>query len=131
MISLGAGEEQGTSGWKEEGPRSLQETLCALPLSLQIILDTKFWTVLSFLMVTASLLFFCLFSFLTQSIDAFRVAPAIFRFPGEMSQSSPRSFPSLARGAQAGLGPVSCFPPCRSFLHPHFSTLLSRFFTPI
>ncbi|XP_009579395.1 PREDICTED: phospholipid-transporting ATPase IK, partial [Fulmarus glacialis] len=46
-----------------------------------IILDTKFWTALSFLMVTASLLLFCLFSFLTQSIDAFRIAPAIFRFP--------------------------------------------------
>lgn len=109
----------------EEGPHSLQETLCALPLSLQIILDTKFWTVLSFLTVTASLLFFCLFSFLTQSIDAFRIAPAIFRFPGETSQGSPWSFPSPARGAQPGLGAKSCFPPCRSSLHHHFSTLLS------
>ncbi|NWQ66844.1 AT8B3 ATPase, partial [Neopipo cinnamomea] len=52
-----------------------------LSVLVEIILDTKFWTVLSFLMVTASLLFFCLFSFLTQSIDAFRIAPAIFCFP--------------------------------------------------
>ncbi|NWT57082.1 AT8B3 ATPase, partial [Erythrocercus mccallii] len=58
--------------------------LCALPallLSPQIVLDTQYWTVLSFLMITASLLLFCLFSFLTQSADAFRIAPAIFRFP--------------------------------------------------
>lgn len=73
----------------EEGPCSLHETLCPLPLSLQFILDTKFWTALSFLMVTASLLLFCFFSFLTQSIDAFRIAPAIFRFPGEMPRGSP------------------------------------------
>ncbi|XP_029821521.1 phospholipid-transporting ATPase IK [Manacus vitellinus] len=52
-----------------------------LSVLVEIVLDTKFWTVLSFLMVTASLLFFCLFSFLTQSIDAFRIAPAIFCFP--------------------------------------------------
>ncbi|NWI60780.1 AT8B3 ATPase, partial [Calyptomena viridis] len=52
-----------------------------LSVLVEIILDTKFWTVLSFLMVTASLLLFCLFSFLTQSIDAFRIAPTIFSFP--------------------------------------------------
>ncbi|NXI84811.1 AT8B3 ATPase, partial [Rhipidura dahli] len=52
-----------------------------LSVLVEIVLDTKHWTVLSFLMVTASLLLFCLFSFLTQSIDAFRIAPAIFRFP--------------------------------------------------
>ncbi|KFQ20450.1 putative phospholipid-transporting ATPase IK, partial [Mesitornis unicolor] len=56
-------------------------TSALLSVLVEIILDTKFWTVLSFLMVTASLLFFCLFSFLTQSIDAFRIAPLIFRFP--------------------------------------------------
>ncbi|NXL48499.1 AT8B3 ATPase, partial [Podilymbus podiceps] len=56
-------------------------TSALLSVLMEIILDTKFWTVLSFLMVTASLLFFCLFSFLTQSIDAFRIAPAIFCFP--------------------------------------------------
>lgn len=55
-------------------------------MSVQIILDTKFWTALSFLMVTASLLLFCLFSFLTQSIDAFRIAPAVFCFPGQVPQ---------------------------------------------
>ncbi|NWV25828.1 AT8B3 ATPase, partial [Origma solitaria] len=52
-----------------------------LSVLVEIVLDTKYWTVLSFLMVTASLLLFCLFSFLTQSVDAFRIAPAIFRFP--------------------------------------------------
>ncbi|NXW82688.1 AT8B3 ATPase, partial [Alopecoenas beccarii] len=56
-------------------------TSALLSVLMEIILDTKFWTLLSFLMVTTSLLFFCLFSFLTQSIDAFRIAPAIFRFP--------------------------------------------------
>ncbi|KFW70637.1 putative phospholipid-transporting ATPase IK, partial [Pygoscelis adeliae] len=56
-------------------------TSALLSVFVEIILDTKFWTVLSFLMVTASLLLFCLFSFLTQSIDAFRIAPAVFRFP--------------------------------------------------
>uniref|UniRef100_A0A663FH21 Phospholipid-transporting ATPase n=1 Tax=Aquila chrysaetos chrysaetos TaxID=223781 RepID=A0A663FH21_AQUCH len=71
---------------------------------LSIILDTKFWTALSFLMVTASLLLFCFFSFLTQSIDAFRIAPAIFRFPGETPRGSPWPFPSPARGPQPGLG---------------------------
>ncbi|NXQ48801.1 AT8B3 ATPase, partial [Catharus fuscescens] len=52
-----------------------------LSVLMEIVLDTQYWTVLSFVMVTASLLLFCLFSFLTQSIDAFRIAPAIFRFP--------------------------------------------------
>ncbi|KAM9265442.1 phospholipid-transporting ATPase IK [Morus bassanus] len=56
-------------------------TSALLSVLMEIILDTKFWTVLSFLMVTASLLLFCLFSFLTQSIDAFRIAPAVFCFP--------------------------------------------------
>uniref|UniRef100_A0A8B9NBF3 P-type phospholipid transporter n=1 Tax=Accipiter nisus TaxID=211598 RepID=A0A8B9NBF3_9AVES len=56
-------------------------TSALLSVLVEFILDTKFWTALSFLMVTASLLLFCFFSFLTQSIDAFRIAPAIFRFP--------------------------------------------------
>ncbi|XP_074384689.1 phospholipid-transporting ATPase IK isoform X3 [Zonotrichia albicollis] len=52
-----------------------------LSVLVEIVLDTQYWTVLSFLMVTASLLLFCLFSFLTQTVDAYRIAPAIFRFP--------------------------------------------------
>ncbi|XP_062484174.1 phospholipid-transporting ATPase IK isoform X3 [Pezoporus occidentalis] len=56
-------------------------TSALLSVLMEIILDTKFWTVLSFAMVAASLLLFCLFSFLTQSIGAFRIAPAIFCFP--------------------------------------------------
>ncbi|NWI62084.1 AT8B3 ATPase, partial [Todus mexicanus] len=55
-------------------------TSALLSVLMEIILDAKFWTVLSFLAIAASLLFFCLFSFLTQSIDAFRTAPAIFSF---------------------------------------------------
>uniref|UniRef100_A0A8B9FYP6 Phospholipid-transporting ATPase n=1 Tax=Amazona collaria TaxID=241587 RepID=A0A8B9FYP6_9PSIT len=58
-------------------------TSALLSVLLEIILDTKFWTVLSFVMVAASLLLFCLFSFMTQSIDAFRIAPAIFCFPAK------------------------------------------------
>ncbi|KAM6039989.1 phospholipid-transporting ATPase IK isoform 3-T3 [Theristicus caerulescens] len=64
-------------------------TSALLSVLMEIILDTKFWTALSFLMVTASLLLFCLFSFLTQSINAFRIAPAIFRFPGAISSLDP------------------------------------------
>ncbi|NXC41274.1 AT8B3 ATPase, partial [Penelope pileata] len=56
-------------------------TSALLSVLVEIILDTKFWTALSFLMVSASLLLFCLFSFLTQSIDAFRIAPTVFSFP--------------------------------------------------
>ncbi|XP_015742260.1 phospholipid-transporting ATPase IK isoform X4 [Coturnix japonica] len=56
-------------------------TSALLSVLVEIILDTKFWTAFSFLIVTASLLLFCLLSFLTQSIDAFRIAPAVFRFP--------------------------------------------------
>ncbi|NXD16949.1 AT8B3 ATPase, partial [Nothocercus nigrocapillus] len=56
-------------------------TSAFLSVIVEIIMDTKFWTALSFLMVTASVLFFCLFSFLTQSFKAFRLAPAVFRFP--------------------------------------------------
>ncbi|NXX10931.1 AT8B3 ATPase, partial [Podargus strigoides] len=56
-------------------------TSALLSVLMEIILDTKFWTALSFLAVTASLLLFCLFSFLTQSINAFRTAPTIFNFP--------------------------------------------------
>lgn len=83
------------------GSPSLHEALCALPLPLQIILDTKHWTALSFLMVTASLLLFCLFSYLTQSIDAFRIAPAIFRFPGGIPQTSLQIVPSWSQGNPA------------------------------
>ncbi|KFO10751.1 putative phospholipid-transporting ATPase IK, partial [Balearica regulorum gibbericeps] len=56
-------------------------TSALLSVLMEIILDTKFWTAVSFLMVTASLLFFCFLSFLTQSIDAFRIAPTVFCFP--------------------------------------------------
>uniref|UniRef100_A0A8C5J7D4 ATPase phospholipid transporting 8B3 n=1 Tax=Junco hyemalis TaxID=40217 RepID=A0A8C5J7D4_JUNHY len=77
---------------------SVTVALSAL-LSVLIVLDTQYWTVLSFLMVTASLLLFCLFSFLTQTVDAYRIAPAIFRFPGEVPWVIPAAlpFPGLGR----------------------------------
>nr|XP_025966960.1 phospholipid-transporting ATPase IK [Dromaius novaehollandiae] len=52
-----------------------------LSVIVEIVMDIKFWTALSFLVVTTSVLFFCLFSFLTQSINAFKIAPAVFCFP--------------------------------------------------
>uniref|UniRef100_A0A8C3GWF6 Phospholipid-transporting ATPase n=1 Tax=Corvus moneduloides TaxID=1196302 RepID=A0A8C3GWF6_CORMO len=91
-VALWAFEDHvGTKAVGDYESFSVTVALSAL-LSVLIVLDTKYWTVLSFLMVTASLLLYCLFSFLTQSVDAFRIAPAIFRFPGEVPQGS---FPSL------------------------------------
>lgn len=98
------------SGQMEESPHTLHELLCVLSLSLQIILDTKFWTAVSLLMVTASLLFFCFLSFLTQSIDAFRIAPTVFCFPGEMPWGSPWSFPSWSQGSPAWAWCYQLFP---------------------
>ncbi|XP_074979296.1 phospholipid-transporting ATPase IK [Caretta caretta] len=56
-------------------------TSAFLSVLAEIIMDIKFWTILSFLTVAGSLLFFCLFSFLTQNFMVFREAPTIFRFP--------------------------------------------------
>ncbi|XP_050766754.1 phospholipid-transporting ATPase IK [Gymnogyps californianus] len=87
-----------------------------LSVLVEIILDTKFWTALSFLMVTASLLLFCLFSFLTQSIDAFRIAPAVFHFPGAISSLDP-STPSWVGAVPRQLFPLSS-PPSLLKHHP-------------
>ncbi|TFK02123.1 A disintegrin and metalloproteinase with thrombospondin motifs 10 [Platysternon megacephalum] len=56
-------------------------TSAFLSVIAEIIMDIKFWTILTFLTIAGSLLFFCLFSFLTQNFPAFREAPTIFRFP--------------------------------------------------
>ncbi|XP_063259194.1 phospholipid-transporting ATPase IK isoform X1 [Prinia subflava] len=82
-IALWAFEDRvGTKAVGDYESFSVTVALSALlSVLVEIVLDTQYWTVLSFLMVTASLLLFCLFSFLTQSADAFRIAPAIFRFP--------------------------------------------------
>ncbi|NXS84646.1 AT8B3 ATPase, partial [Erpornis zantholeuca] len=82
-IALWAFEDRvGTKAVGDYESFSVTVALSALlSVLVEIVLDTKYWTVLSFLMVTASLLLFCLFSFLTQSVDAFRIAPAIFHFP--------------------------------------------------
>ncbi|XP_067410365.1 phospholipid-transporting ATPase IK [Emydura macquarii macquarii] len=57
-------------------------TSAFLSVIAEIIMDIKFWTILSFLAIAGSLLFFCLLSFFTQNFHAFRAAPSIFRFPG-------------------------------------------------
>ncbi|NWT92349.1 AT8B3 ATPase, partial [Urocynchramus pylzowi] len=82
-ITLWAFEDHvGTKAMGDYESFSVTVALSALlSVLVEIVLDTQYWTVLSFLMVTASLLLFCLFSFLTQSVDAYRIAPAIFRFP--------------------------------------------------
>ncbi|XP_065278397.1 phospholipid-transporting ATPase IK [Emys orbicularis] len=56
-------------------------TSAFLSVIAEIIMDIKFWTILTFLTISGSLLFFCLFSFLTQNFPAFREAPSVFRFP--------------------------------------------------
>ncbi|XP_034611486.1 phospholipid-transporting ATPase IK [Trachemys scripta elegans] len=56
-------------------------TSAFLSVIVEIIMDIKFWTILTFLTVSCSFLFFCFFSFLTQNFPAFREAPTIFRFP--------------------------------------------------
>ncbi|XP_006275680.3 phospholipid-transporting ATPase IK [Alligator mississippiensis] len=56
-------------------------TSALLSVIVEVILDIKFWTVLSFLTVAGSLLLFCVFSYLTQNFQAFKEAPSIFRFP--------------------------------------------------
>ncbi|XP_024060524.1 phospholipid-transporting ATPase IK [Terrapene carolina triunguis] len=56
-------------------------TSAFLSVIAEIIMDIKFWTILTFLTISGSLLFFCLFSFLTQNFPAFREAPTVFRFP--------------------------------------------------
>ncbi|XP_007489354.2 phospholipid-transporting ATPase IK isoform X1 [Monodelphis domestica] len=46
----------------------------------EIIIDIKFWTILSFLAVSSSVILYSLMSFLTQNFSAFHMAPTIFRF---------------------------------------------------
>ncbi|XP_074834231.1 phospholipid-transporting ATPase IK [Carettochelys insculpta] len=56
-------------------------TSAFLSVIAEIILDIKFWTVLSFLTIAVSFLFFCIFSLFTQNFFVFRKDPVLFRFP--------------------------------------------------
>uniref|UniRef100_A0A8C4WMW5 P-type ATPase C-terminal domain-containing protein n=1 Tax=Gopherus evgoodei TaxID=1825980 RepID=A0A8C4WMW5_9SAUR len=64
-------------------------TSAFLSVVAEIIMDIKFWTILTFLTIAGSLIFFCLFSFLTQNFPAFREAPTIFRFLGKAPPRDP------------------------------------------
>nr|XP_032654890.1 phospholipid-transporting ATPase IK [Chelonoidis abingdonii] len=55
-------------------------TSAFLSVVAEIMMDIKYWTILTFLTIAGSLIFFCLFSFFTQNFLAFREAPTIFRF---------------------------------------------------
>ncbi|XP_044541284.1 phospholipid-transporting ATPase IK [Gracilinanus agilis] len=55
-------------------------TSALLSVIAEIIMDIKFWTILSVLAVSSSVILYSLMSFLTQNFSAFRVAPTIFRF---------------------------------------------------
>ncbi|XP_031803995.1 phospholipid-transporting ATPase IK isoform X2 [Sarcophilus harrisii] len=56
-------------------------TSALLSVIAEIAMQIKFWTILSIVAVSSSVVLYCLMSFLTQNFTAFRVAPTIFRFP--------------------------------------------------
>ncbi|XP_077778143.1 phospholipid-transporting ATPase IK [Podarcis muralis] len=45
------------------------------------MMEVKFWTVLSVLAILISIGFYCLFSYITQSFQAFKTSPVAFQFP--------------------------------------------------
>ncbi|KAJ6655156.1 hypothetical protein lerEdw1_005634, partial [Lerista edwardsae] len=56
-------------------------TAAILTVLVEIIIDMKFWTVFNFLAIVISLAFYCLFSYITQSFQAFKGTPNTFQFP--------------------------------------------------
>ncbi|XP_043846327.1 phospholipid-transporting ATPase IK [Dromiciops gliroides] len=56
-------------------------TSALLSVIAEIIMDIKFWTILSILAVSSSVVLYSILSFFTQNLTAFRAAPTIFRFP--------------------------------------------------
>ncbi|XP_060089107.1 phospholipid-transporting ATPase IK-like [Heteronotia binoei] len=56
-------------------------TSAILTVTVEVMLEVKFWTVFSVSAVVLSLVLYCLFSYLTQSPQAYQVAPKVFRFP--------------------------------------------------
>ncbi|XP_038627193.1 phospholipid-transporting ATPase IK [Tachyglossus aculeatus] len=55
-------------------------TSALLSVIVEIMMDIKFWTLLSALAITVSLLLFSLLSYVTQNFRAYKVAPTIFQF---------------------------------------------------
>ncbi|XP_048352105.1 phospholipid-transporting ATPase IK-like isoform X2 [Sphaerodactylus townsendi] len=56
-------------------------TSAILTVTVEIILDIKFWTVFSVLAIFLSLVLYCLCSYFTQSFQAYLTAPTVFQFP--------------------------------------------------
>ncbi|XP_060089475.1 phospholipid-transporting ATPase IK [Heteronotia binoei] len=56
-------------------------TSAILTVTVEIILEVKFWTVFSVLAVALSVVLYCFFSYLTQSPQAYQTAPLVFQFP--------------------------------------------------
>ncbi|XP_015266055.1 PREDICTED: phospholipid-transporting ATPase IK, partial [Gekko japonicus] len=56
-------------------------TSAIMTVTVEIILDVKFWTVFSILAIFLSLILYCLCSYLTQSFQAYETAPTVFQFP--------------------------------------------------
>nr|XP_056723681.1 phospholipid-transporting ATPase IK [Euleptes europaea] len=56
-------------------------TSAILTVTVEIILDVKFWTVFSVMAIFLSLVLYCLCSYLTQSFQAYTTAPTVFQFP--------------------------------------------------
>ncbi|XP_066491691.1 phospholipid-transporting ATPase IK [Tiliqua scincoides] len=56
-------------------------TAAILTVLIENILDVKFWTVFNVLAIVLSLVFYCFFTYVTQSFMAFKNAPSIFQFP--------------------------------------------------
>ncbi|XP_054835635.1 phospholipid-transporting ATPase IK [Eublepharis macularius] len=56
-------------------------TSAILTVTIEIVLDVKFWTIFSVLAIFLSLGLYCLFSYLTQSFQAYETAPTVFQFP--------------------------------------------------
>ncbi|XP_063003395.1 phospholipid-transporting ATPase IK [Elgaria multicarinata webbii] len=55
-------------------------TSAILTVIVEIMMEIKFWTIFSVLAILVSLVFYCLFSNVTQSIQAFQTSPVIFPF---------------------------------------------------
>ncbi|XP_020864720.1 phospholipid-transporting ATPase IK isoform X1 [Phascolarctos cinereus] len=56
-------------------------TSAMLTVIAEIAMDIKFWTILSILAVSSSVVLYSFLSFLTQNFFIFRLAPTIFQFP--------------------------------------------------
>ncbi|KAM6466817.1 phospholipid-transporting ATPase IK isoform 2-T2 [Liasis olivaceus] len=62
-------------------------TSAILSVIAEIMMEIKFWTIFSALAILVSLVFYCLFTYITQNFQAFRSAPVIFPFPEATSNA--------------------------------------------